>query len=262
MAFKIFGSTNTPKVGARLIADGDITDIDGTKLIRTGTGFKITSVKKKVAFGELVQITIPAGIPLIGNKVFRVQSGIETVDELGRSNNIEQVQHTEVRADELDNASVLKYDALARSVKERGCNCRIGWRIEPNRDFFNFRSGDEKLLDIPRYDSDNLYSVEFPDDESIPFTIVGVDIGCYENGYYLSKSDLNIFDRMRLINKRIGFTRHYKVQGPFVDNYTYSTGDRTYETNETTIFVPVKTVEQRFKLWMSQSNSEGHRLAA
>ena len=246
---------NLLQIGTRAIVKRNTRSTDQTVQIPNGTEIKVTGASKIVTLGNALSVELPRWVPCIGTKYFRVQSGAEALDELGRSNTVEQVRTAEVEADKLHDVEVTRQDSLEPSPKQRGFKFQKGWRLSPNKDFFNFRF-DYRYLDIPRYGDDESFALEYPTDKSIPFTVSGFNVGYYENGLFIPRSDLGPIDRLKLANQRKKLEGHYLVQGPFVDKWTYDKDTDKAEVNERAIFIPREIVEQRFTLWQAHNNRQ------
>jgi len=264
--FSLFFASDPTRVGTRLLANRDITSSNQTALILENSGVKVTGKRKRYfSLGDAGEFRIPNWLFGIGNIRSRVQAGlVRRLDELGRPVTVEQVGTCQVDHDNLVHHDILQIDPVQAPVNRKGFQFPIGSFLEPNKDFCNFRET-RKLLDVQRFFDDTSFSVPHPEDETLPFTVVGVDVGYYENGLYISKSSLKAEDRIKNAINGIRYLRHYKIQGPFVDNWTFNNSDGTYETIDTTIFLPRDVVEQKFKLWSAnkhQGNSGNTRRAA
>ena len=263
MAFRISPPADTPtlpfKVGARARVGRDIIDSEQTVRFSAGGEIKPTGRIKTVSLGDAGTFEVPRWIPFIGTTSFRVQGEAEGLDELGRPTNIHQVESAIVSKDDLHGSEVLKIDQLQASVSKRGYKHRAGERLIANKDHFNFRET-VQLNDIPRYFDDESFALEFPNDESLPFTVIGFEVGLYENGVFLPKSSLSLIDRLKYANQGRKYERHYLIEGPFVDKWTYDARDGSYEVQNRTIFIPRNTVEQRFVLWPYANEKGNHNM--
>ena len=246
---------NPLKVGTRVRIQRDIQGTHQTVQVPNGSQVKVTSTVNILSLGDVGEIEIPRWIPFVGTKCVRVQGEATAVDCLGRPQNIFQVHSTEVGTQELQDAEIVKLDKAQPSPRKRGYTFKKGDRLSANKDLFNFKF-DYRYLDIPRYEGDESFALEYPQDESIPFTVGGFNVGYYENGLFIPKSDLSVADRLKLANQRKKLERHYLVQGSFIDKWTYDRETDEAETQERAIWIPAKTVEQRFALWQANNNRQ------
>lgn len=242
---------NILRPGARVRLNNDASGNNETIQFPGQSEVKITSQKRTVSLGDAGEIEVPACIPFVGKRCFTVQGEGTKQDELGRSNGIHQVHSAVIGSEELDGSFIVKIDPLQAKTSKKGHRFKTGDRIAPNKNFYSMQFT-YQLLDIPRYFDDESFSVEYPEDDKLPFTVIGFAEGLYEDGLFIPRECVSLLSKLNSSKK---IEQYYIIEGPFVDNWTYNEGN--YEVTDRKMIVQKKQIEDRFLPWIPQSGENG-----